>query len=172
MPIPQYTQEEMWKIYEKLPEQLKGAVFSAENADYALSVCERYEISECSQLASLIGLVLMGVMLPRNFESALVKDLGLDSDTAQRVAQEVNRLIFYPVKQQLEDMHRAPGEKEGEGQNIGIATPRHAQQEQAQSYIEEPEASEEEPAQEEPELFPEESKQNGPDQYRESIDEN
>ncbi|KKW13984.1 MAG: hypothetical protein UY53_C0004G0035 [Parcubacteria group bacterium GW2011_GWA2_50_10] len=37
MPTQQYNQEEMWKIFEKLPEELKEAVFSAENAEHTFS---------------------------------------------------------------------------------------------------------------------------------------
>ena len=162
MPTPQYEQEEMWKIYEKLPEELKQAVFSAENADHTFSICERHGVNECSKVASLIGLVLMGVLLPRNFEAALVKELGIDSDTAQRVAQEVNRFIFYPVKQQLEQLHAKPGEV-GTPQEVGIATPRHSGERGASDYIVE---TEENP--EPQEAFREEQK--GPDTYREPTE--
>ena len=167
MPIPQYNQEEMWKIYEKLPEELKEAVFSAENAEHTFSICERHGIDECSKVASLIGLVLMGVMLPRDFETALVKDLGVDSDTAQRVTQEVNRFIFYPVKQELEQLHAKPGEAKAAGE-IGVATPRHSDRGPAQveeGYVVE------EPTEKSPkdkEVLPE--KQGGLDQYREPTE--
>ncbi|OHA63989.1 MAG: hypothetical protein A2940_00175 [Candidatus Wildermuthbacteria bacterium RIFCSPLOWO2_01_FULL_48_29] len=162
MPTPQYNQDEMWKIYEKLPEELKQAVFSAENADHTFSICERYGINECPKVASLIGLVLMGVMLPRNFEGALAKEMGLDNDTAQRVSQEVNRFIFYPVKQQLEQLHAKPGEV-GTPQEVGIATPRHSDERRASDYIVE---TEEKP--EPQEAFREEKK--GSDTYREPTE--
>ena len=158
MPTPQYNQDEMWKIYEKLPEELKQAVFSAENADHTFSICERHGVNECSKVASLIGLVLMGVLLPRNFEAALVKDLGLDSDTAQRVAQEVNRFIFYPVKQQLEQLHAKFGEQESE---IEIPTPRHSD-----DYLTKRGQTQE---QEKP-VFTEEQQQTEKDTYRETIE--
>ena len=162
MPTPQYNQDEMWKIYEKLPEELKQAVFSAENADHTFSICERYGINECPKVASLIGLGLMGVMLPRNFEGALAKEMGLDNDTAQRVSQEVNRFIFYPVKQQLEQLHAKPGEV-GTPQEVGIAPPRHSDERRASDYIVE---TEEKP--EPQEAFREEKK--GSDTYREPTE--
>ena len=128
MPTQQYNQDQLWKVFETLPEELKQAVFSAENADHTLSICEKYDIEECSQLASIVGLVLMGVMLPSDFEEALQKNLGLDQETAQRIAQEINRFVFYPVKAQLEQIHQVPGEtgQQQEGKNLGVPTPRHS----------------------------------------------
>ncbi|HCM36639.1 MAG TPA: hypothetical protein DIS53_01735 [Candidatus Wildermuthbacteria bacterium] len=165
MPTQQYNQEEMWKIFEKLPEELKEAVFSAENAEHTFSICERHEINECPQVASLIGLVLMGVMLPRDFEVALVKDLGLGSATAQQVAQEVNRFILYPVKDHLEAIHAKPAEKGNAVADIGIATPRHSDRILTEeSYIVTPGEEEKPSAAEEAE------EQKGPDQYREPIE--
>lgn len=125
MPTKQYTQEEMWKVFETLPEKLKQAVFSAENAEHTFSICERYGIEECSQVASLVGLVLMGVALPRDFGKALTADLQLDEQTSQQVAQEINRFVFYPVKAELEHIHRQPGDTDSL-QQIGSPTPRHS----------------------------------------------
>ena len=170
MPTQQYSQDEMWKIYETLPEELKQAVFSAENADHTFAICERHGINECSQVASLIGLVLMGVMLPRDFEAALMKDLALDSDAAQRVTQEVNRFIFYPVKQGLEQLHAKPGgTKDAE---VGIATPRHSDElvgqkipQAEEGYVlEQPSEEREKPK----EVFSKEHRK--PDTYREPIE--
>jgi len=172
MPTLQYNQEEMWKIYEKLPEELKQAVFSAENADHIFSICERYEIDECSQVASLVGLVLMGVMLPRDLEAALQKDLGLDQETAQRVAQEVNRFILYPVKQQLEQLHKKVGEAEKGKPEVEIATPRHSDRpgtpKETPATTEDYMAAEPQEEQEEREVFSEEQRREDP--YREKAE--
>jgi len=124
MPTKQYTQEEMWKVYETLPEKLKQAVFSAENAEHTFSICERHGVDECSQVASLIGLVLMGVMPPQDLQNALVQDLKLEEATAQRVAAEISRFVFYPVKAELEKLHKAVGEEKPTSK-IDIPTPRH-----------------------------------------------
>lgn len=165
MPTQQYNQDEMWKIYETLPEELKQAVFSAENADHIFSICERYDIQECSKLASLVGLVLMGVLLPRDFAGALVQELGLQPDIAQRASQEVNRFVFYPVKTHIEQLHRKVGE-EAQKPEVGIPTPRHG--ERIEEYTVEPEQSEK--SQEPKEVFTEEQRQPRKDIYRESIE--
>lgn len=168
MPTQQYNQDQLWKVFETLPEELKQAVFSAENADHTFSICGRYGIEECSQLASLVGLVLMGVMLPRDLEGALQKDLGLDQETAQRVAQEINRFIFYPVKQQIEQLHKKVGETEKEKPEVGIATPRHSDRD---DYVVREEPAQ--PAATSPDVGREaglDGEQQREDEYREKIE--
>ena len=161
MPTKQYTQDEMWKVFETLPEELKQAVFSAENAEHTFSICERYAIEECSQVASLIGLVLMGVMPPQDLQNALVQELKLEKATAQRVAGEINRFVFYPVKAELEKLHKTVGEEKPMSKT-DIPTPRHED-----TYISEEYMVQEEKQEETIKEKPQPKKQ---DSYRESIE--
>ena len=121
----QYTKEQYWAIYEKLPQELKEAVFSNEVAEHIATACERNNVQEMSQVAAAVGDVLMGVTKPSDFQQALQKEVGLQLSVAQAVAQELNRFVFYPVKAQLEDIHRVPAEQPERAKDIGVATPRH-----------------------------------------------
>ena len=121
----QYTKEQYWKIYEKLPQELKEAVFSAEVAEHIATACERNNVQEMSQVAAAVGDVLMGVTKPSDFQQVLQKEVGLKLSVAQAVAQELNRFVFYPVKAQLEEIHRVPAEQTERAKDIGIGTPRH-----------------------------------------------
>lgn len=102
----QFTKEEKWKLYNKLPDELKHAVFSAENADYIGSICERSGISELSpDIASHVGLVLLGLLPPEYFQQAIQHDVGLDEKVALSVTQEMDRFVFEPVRQQLNELY-------------------------------------------------------------------
>ncbi|OHA64411.1 MAG: hypothetical protein A2842_00795 [Candidatus Wildermuthbacteria bacterium RIFCSPHIGHO2_01_FULL_48_25] len=102
----QYTTEELWKLYEKLPNELKEAVFSQETADFVFDICERSEIEEVPRVSYFVGLVLMGVLLPGDFQKTLEEELRLKKSVAKSVAMEVNRFVFYPVKPALEQLHK------------------------------------------------------------------
>ncbi len=170
MAAQQYTKDEMWKLYEKLPEELKEAVFSQENADYIFNACERYGVSEVSRVASSVGLVLMGLLLPRDLQGTLVKEVGLNTTTAQKVASDINRFVFYPVKPALEQLYAKIGEEKGGKEELGVPTPRH---EETEGYIAEPEteaAPKPQGAQKKKPIFSEESEEKKQDTYRESID--
>lgn len=102
----QYTKDEIWKIHEKLPQELQEAVFSAETADAIFNSCERNNVEVVSRVAYYTGLVLMGLILPQDFAATLKKELGLAKTIAESVASEINRFVFYPVKPALEQLHR------------------------------------------------------------------
>ena len=104
----EYTREELWKLYQKLPEELQEAIFSEETADHIGNTCERYDIKEetIPEIAKQVGNVLSGILPPAEFQTALEKDIGLEKDDAKKVAQEINRFIFYPVKASLEELYK------------------------------------------------------------------
>lgn len=107
MPI-EYTKEQLWKLYEKLPQELKEAIFSSESADQIFEICTRNGISEnnVSNVANLTGKILLGLLLLDDFEKTIKKELKLSSENAKKVSHEINRFIFYPVKESLASLHK------------------------------------------------------------------
>ena len=140
-----YTPEQVEKALETLPEELKDALFSMETAQHVWDIREKYKAMDekGDKIPSYVGYVLMGLMLPQEFEQALVKEIKLPKKAAQEVAREINRFVFYPVKPSIEQLHST---------SIGTAAP------QKTSY--------KEPAQEVEEV----EKPSGPDAYQEPIE--
>lgn len=145
----QYTQEQLDKIYDKLPEELQEAIFSMETAEDIGSVCDTYGVTDerGTEIAKQAGYVLMGLILPQEFSGALETDVKLPKTLADTIARDINRLVFYPVKPALEQLHRMDIEVTAK-----IVTPK-------------PEEAENEGESEEE---PEEPK--GDDTYRESLE--
>ena len=104
----EYTKEQLWKLYEKLPKELQEAVFSEETANNIDDICTRNGIEDnrISEIARYTGRVLMGVLPPEDFQETLEKELKLEKDLAKKVSQEINRFIFYPVKASLEELYK------------------------------------------------------------------
>jgi len=104
----EYKKEQLWKLYEKLPEELKEAVFAEETANNIDDICTRNGIEDnrISEIARYTGRVLMGVLPPEDFQETLEKELKLEKDLAKKVSQEINRFIFYPVKASLEELYK------------------------------------------------------------------
>ena len=176
----QYTREELWKLYDKLPQELKEAVFSNETAEHNWGACERNQVStdKVSLVASQVGNVLMGLVLPKDFQSVLQKEVGLKPAVAQAVAQEISRFVFYPVKAQLEQIHQTPGEtpQEQKVKDLGVPIPRHsdrtriAKKPAAPSDYVVQEEEQNEKGQEINEVFTEEQGEPKKDTYREPIE--
>jgi hypothetical protein len=103
--MPKYTQEQFRKLYEKLPEELKEAIFSTETADSIWNVYERNQIKKVSDLAECVARVLHGVLPVEEFQKVLEKELKLKKDVAEKVFQEINRSVFFPVKESLATLY-------------------------------------------------------------------
>ena len=103
----EYTREELWKLYQKLPEELKEAIFSEETAENIWNICERNNVEKISSVAKYVGNVLVGVLPPEDFQETLEKELKIKKEVAKKVAQEINRFIFFPVRPALEQLYKA-----------------------------------------------------------------
>ena len=103
------SREQYWQLFQKLPDELKEAVLSEETAKAIYDICDRNEIVDIvSEIASITGQVLLGVLSPDEFEETIKKELKLKKEVAKKVSQEINRFIFYPVKTSLEEIYKAP----------------------------------------------------------------
>lgn len=113
-----YTSEQFWELYEKLPQELKDALFAEETGNNIYEVCQKNETEGMLEdIVDLVGQALVGLLPPEEFQNNLEKELGLEKETAKKVAHEINRFVFYPVKptlEQLYSMGTTAGEKKPE----------------------------------------------------------
>ena len=108
-----YTSEQFWKLYQNLPQELKDALFSEETGDNIYEACiKNGQEDKLGDVVDYVGQVLVGILPPTDFQKALEQELGIAEEPAKKIAQEINRLIFYPVKTALEELY-----------NIGFALP-------------------------------------------------
>ena len=101
----EYTQQQIRQLLEKLPTELKEAFSSAETEESIWSACERNNVNEVAKVAKLVGNVLLGLLPPDDFQNIIETELKLEKETARKVAHEINRFIFYPVKPALEQLY-------------------------------------------------------------------
>ena len=103
----QYTSEQFWKLYDKIPQELKDALFSNETGNNIYETCKHNKVVEHHEsIIDYTGQVLLGVLPPEDFQKILIKNLGIQQDLANKIAREINRLIFYPVRPFLEELYR------------------------------------------------------------------
>ena len=102
----QYTPEQFWKFYKKLPQELKDALFAEETGNAIYDICKRNEVLEkLGEISDHIGQVLLGVLLPGEFQEILEKKMELDSGKSKKIFHEINRLIFSAVKHSLAELY-------------------------------------------------------------------
>ncbi len=110
--LEEYPKEELQKIYEDLPEDLKEALFSEDAAQKISDICAQNGVEKENGLVSkLVGYALLGLLPPDEFEKTLAEELKLDNDVAKNVAKEIMASVFYPVKESLEALYKIKMEK-------------------------------------------------------------
>lgn len=104
----EYTKEQLWKIFTKLPEVLKETIFSEKTAEDIYNICQRNRISEekIPEIARLIGNVMLGILLPEKLKNTLKQDLKLKKDTIEKVSFEIERVIFFPIRKELNEIYK------------------------------------------------------------------
>mgnify|MGYP001606390219 CR=1 FL=1 len=118
----EYTREQLRQLYIKLPEEIKDLASSDETANNIEDICKRNGIVDerVGIISDLTRNVLLGVLPPEEFQKTLEKELGLKTDLAKKISQEIYRFIFYPVKTALEELYKieiTPTEKPKEETN-------------------------------------------------------
>src|SRR3989344_4635146 len=105
--MPGYTPEQLEQIYQKLPDELQEAIFSVETADAVYNACLTQNITDerGNKVAELVGQVLMGLLLPEEFQKSLEKEGGIKKDAAMNIARDITRIVFFPVKESIRQLH-------------------------------------------------------------------
>jgi len=102
-----YPIEQTSKLFDNLPPELRAAILSEDTADSIRLVCERNKItSQMSDLAILVGNALLGLLPPSDLPVALTQELKIAPVKAKNIAQEINRLIFYPVRGKIAELYK------------------------------------------------------------------
>ena len=143
-----YSQEELDKAYEKLPEELQEAIFSMETSQALWNIGERHDVMDkrYGEIARYVSYVLLGLTLPSELQDILEKEVKIPKAVAKEIARDINRFVFYPVRPALEQLHRMEIEVSAK-----IVTPQPA--EEGETPIEKTK-----------------QKPRGPDTYREPIE--
>ncbi|MCP6726916.1 MAG: hypothetical protein KJI69_02650 [Patescibacteria group bacterium] len=109
----QYSKKQFWKLYEKLPRELKDALFDEEMGNDIYEICIANDVgNHLEEIVELVGQVLVGLLPSQDFSKAL-QGLKIKKDVADKIARGINRFAFYPVKPALEQLYQMPETKEG-----------------------------------------------------------
>ncbi|MDO8655215.1 MAG: hypothetical protein Q7R48_02185 [bacterium] len=105
--MPGYTPEQLEQIFQKLPDELQEAIFSMETADAINNACMAQGMTDerGTKVAELTGQVLMGILLPEDFQKSLEKEGGLKKDAAMNIARDITRFVFFPIKESIRQLH-------------------------------------------------------------------
>lgn len=99
----QFTQEEIFKRYAELPQEIKDAIFAEATAEKMNEIGKKHGllIDKIGNLAREAGYVMLGLEHPNDFVSNLVGALGIPELKAREIAADINEAIFKPIRNHL-----------------------------------------------------------------------
>ena len=109
------------ELYEKLPHDIQELLYSESISIVMDSIANKYKLplEREGDLAASVGFVLYGILHPKDFITELSNKLGIDKETAKKIADDVNQQIFQKVRVSLRKIHGIT-EEEITNKELGI----------------------------------------------------
>ena len=102
----EYTKEQLWELYEQLPEDLQEAVFSEDIGNKVQRICYDNNIIDNKvfiEILKNVGYVFLGLLSPSDFSDVLEKELKINR--AKEVYARINNEVFAELKESLEGLY-------------------------------------------------------------------
>lgn len=106
--MPKLTPEQFREYYKKLPERLKEAYSSVKVANALQEIGKKYKlhVDKLGKLVNETGWVMLGATHPSEYVKNLSKALEVDETRARAIAQDVNEMVFNPIRDDLKQIHQ------------------------------------------------------------------
>lgn len=117
-----YTPQQLKEKYKRLPKDVQKAYFGEETAEIIQKIGQenKLNVRQVGVLADEAGLLMLGINPPGDFVKNLSKRLdGVDKETVQKIAQEINTRIFAKIRESLRKVHGISEDKKGEKGETG-----------------------------------------------------
>jgi hypothetical protein len=118
--LEKYTKEEINKIYEELPDNLKDVLFSEETSKNIYNSCKENDLTEekMKEVSTLVGEIILGITSVNDLEKNIVRDLEISIDKAKSISGEISRFVLSPVKEEIEQVFKKNTNKEVNDEDI------------------------------------------------------
>lgn len=115
--------EELKERFLALPKIVQDAVTSADIEKHLRSLADtqRLHIDQWQKLENEVMLTLLGLQQIENLQKNIKSEVGVDDTIAQELAENVNKIVFEPIRQELERQLEHPEAKEKEVSGVEAA---------------------------------------------------
>ncbi len=106
-------QEQIDRRYDTLSDNLKEALFSEESANLLWNLGDTFHLTDDQKydLASIGGYIILGFISAADLEREIAA-LGVKNEIAESLAKEINRKIFSPIQNELNEVYSPVSDKE------------------------------------------------------------
>lgn len=114
----------------QLPKVVQDAILSADVEKHLRELADTHKLhlDQWSLLENEVMLALLGFQKAEDLAEHIEKEVGVDAETAKALSADISRIVFAPIRAQLEKELEYPGDEEKEGHGESSATPHTAPQ--------------------------------------------
>lgn len=105
--------QQLYSRWDALSDTLRDAITSDINSQLVWKTGEGEHLSEekIASVSRLVGYVLMGFIHPEDLANEIKNSLGIDVRIAAAIAEPINKKIFQPIQESLEEIYAPVGEE-------------------------------------------------------------
>lgn len=110
----EYTQEQINKRFEELPDDIREAITSVETSDELQNISNKHGLmlDQTTELMDETGLRLLGLTPSNKFIYNLEKRLKITNEKATDIAEDISSIVFQKIKESLQET-----QEEGSNEN-------------------------------------------------------
>ena len=104
----EYSKEQLQNLYKQLPENLKQATFSEKIGREIREICDKNGVQDLNlttEVTQSVGYVFLGLLSPNKVSRFLENNLKLQKEQANKIAVDLIKVIFIPLKKTLDTMY-------------------------------------------------------------------
>lgn len=103
-------QQQIKSVFARLPQEIRDLITSEDFNDRIEVIAKKHGLDdvETGTLIRTTVRLLIGVIAPTQFVLAVTENIEIERDKAALIAQDINRDIFNPVKEELKQVHALP----------------------------------------------------------------
>lgn len=120
--MPKYTQQQLEERYQKLPDILKDAMFSADIAAKIFTIGKKHglTIDKIGLMAEETGYIILGLTRPAEFIQILNESLAVEESKARAIAIDISHQVLFPLREALKTTHQVEVSEEAMQKNFII----------------------------------------------------
>jgi len=106
--MPDYPKEQLWELYEQLPEDLQKATFSEKIGKMIQDTCNKNGVADNDIVFNItknVGYVFLGLLAPDDFLKTLKIELKIEKNKAKQIYSEITKSVFFPLRKSLENLY-------------------------------------------------------------------
>jgi preprotein translocase subunit SecA len=100
----EFSEQQIQEHFQKLPKVLQDAITSAEIEKHLREIADTYKLhlDQWNELENEVMLALMGMRPAKDLKDSIVHNVGIEETLAISLAADISRVVFDPVREELE----------------------------------------------------------------------